>query len=247
MPIQRRKMVENRTANTKFVLDSMVKNGPKAAASSSPVLGLGEETTLELISGLENTLRASMTEGLKHEQAYLLEKADDLPLRAERNERREVLLKTVIETRGTLSLYLGREALKEYGLTEDPHSIYGAKLVSYCLDAAKLLHSNPREIKGIGGTMHADALAQALEENAMLLNESLEALIGEERELDSAYIAREQAMAKWQKNYVHITSIFYNLLALSGLDELAERLRPSQKQASGAEKIEDSSSSDEES
>ena len=239
MAVKVRQLVENRTHNSQYVIKSMVLNKEDTAVGVEANIGTPKAHTLALIESMAAALEADMGASLEAEDAYQLEKADDLPLREHRDAYREELDAILAEARSGLTLFAGREALKTYGINEDHYRLTPPKLTSYASLIVQLMRAKPIQLQLRGMQFDTAPLADAIEACAQKLDEVLAQLVQEERELDNAYVAREAAMDRWHHHYVNITALFADLLALAGKDTLAQRLRPTQRQASGSEKIEE--------
>ncbi len=160
------------------------------------------------------------------EAAYVSEQADDVPLRTERDARHEVLNTQAILVRDRVETHLGRDSLAAYGLSNrTPRT--APDLVVYGKTASALLREQPREVPdGMGGVLSTVALADSLDSMCSTLNESVQQLVNEQRELDAARAARNTAQGELVAMYQMIAGLLIYVFRLAGHPDLADRIRP---------------------
>jgi len=57
----------------------------------------------------------------------------------------------------------------------------------------------------------------------------------EKRELEGALVARDGTVVSWRRSYRAVAGILSNLFLAAGEEELGERVRPSERRATGQE------------
>jgi hypothetical protein len=166
--------------------------------------------------------------------ALAAERSDDDPERQRREKAVSQLRETVIDIRGLLSSTYGDGVAREYGLdgaTPDDHDL----LINYAVNAANLMKSKPigHQPKRGRPTCDAAALAGVIEADVTLLSDALDSVKREEREEQGRLVKRDAEMNEWSRVYSSIAGLTSALFKLGGNDELAERIRPTERKSSG--------------
>ena len=66
-----------------------------------------------------------------------------------------------------------------------------------------------------------------------MLKDALDAVAREERELQSTMSQRDEATARWTRTYAGVATILSGLAILAGLDDLAAKVRPTERKRAG--------------
>lgn len=205
------------------------------------------------VGGLTDTQWAVWLEGLqleqrKHDERLLrveielaTERADDVVVRAERNQAHHALYDMVVETKEYLRDAATQQRLGLNGPTpRDP-----AVLASYVRAAIFSLRKHPGAIPGplslsLPSTDIADRLEGLLDE----LERSLQAIKNEARKADQWLSKRNQVLKDWQRVYIANGKMAEGAFRRAGLSELADRIRPTERRARGLDSPASSAASD---
>ena len=188
----------------------------------------------DLLENLHGTLKRA-TEALERvDREYMDEQADDQEYRSRRDESsaqlRQRLMSTTDLFKGT---YSAKTALA-YGLggpTPDDNDLLLRKVAT----AESLLRERPltEEPFTSGVTINASALADGLKQDAERLRQALEDIKREGRELEQALVARDRAAEAWNTAYQGVADTLTGLYDLAGEEDLAERIRPTNRRRVG--------------
>lgn len=174
------------------------------------------------------------------EDEYVAEQADDPTVREAREEAKANLLDLAVRARSRIADTLGRAGLERYGLESDTPRNARA-LASHVENAIKLLRGDVAEIDdGLGGTLATTALADSLAAAHAPLADAVARLRVESREGEGALTARDRALEEWTDAYQGVATVLVGLYRLAGRQDLAERIRPTDRRASGRETSEPS-------
>lgn len=168
------------------------------------------------------------------ENAYTSEQADDPPVRKRRDDKVTELAQRWSEVKAQVARRFGEAVPREYGLdgelpaTPDALSLQAA-------NAVKLLRAKPRSHSSGLGEFTATAAANYLEEAQTTLAAALTAVKTEAKELQDALGRRDAATAEWSDIYQASATLLEGYLRLGRRLDLADRVRPTARRASGLE------------
>jgi hypothetical protein len=168
------------------------------------------------------------------ENAYAQEQADDPPARKRRDVAAADLSQRWADVRTQMVRRLGPISLREYGLEGEQPSNPDS-LAKQATNAAKLLRPNPRSHTSKLGDFTTLAAAEHLEEAQAELAAALTVVTTETKELQDSLGRCDDAAANWTNNYQASATLLERLLRLGGRPELAERVRPTTRRATGLE------------
>jgi hypothetical protein len=231
---QRTTLVSNRIHNGKEVVAAArTHRDAIAAALAAKVAGWSEERARGVLETLADHLDAH-TRGLAGaEDRYVAEQADDPPLRDRRDRAAAALLDLSVRARSRIEDALGASGLERYGF-EGPTPRHPGGLASHVENTVNLLRSEPAEVDdGLGGRFRTTALADRLAAALAPLRDALEALRVEGREHEAAITERDRALAAWTEAYQGVAGTLVGLFRLAGRADLAARIRPTERRASG--------------
>lgn len=225
--------VSEQTTNADFVASALaVHHEPVIAglldnnAALPPEDHIDEAVLQQFFTWLRKLLQHKGNALVTAEAAYVAEQADDVPVRIERDARQEALSSQAILVRDRVETHLGRESLAAYGLANrTPRT--AQDLLVHGKTASTLLRAQPRLVPdGMGGQVSTVALADSLDALCTSLEESIQRLVTEQRELEAARSARNTAQTDLVTTYQLIAGLLLYVFRLAGKPELAERIRP---------------------
>lgn len=233
---QRTMQVENRLRNG----DAVVASGRThrdviAAAVAKRLEVLSEKEVKKLIDAICARLElAGNVLGVAEDQ-HVAEQADDVVPRQARDAAMQNLLGLYARVRNRVENALGDPGLARYGLDgATPRTASG--LASRMESSIKLMRRDPAVLDdGLGDPVSTTKLATNLAAALAPLTAALESLRTEERENEAALTDRDRALGEWTGVYQGVATLLSGLYRLAGRDDLADRIRPTERRASGLE------------
>jgi hypothetical protein len=232
--------VQNRDANAAYVTSSMSENrdlvvqGLLAHNAYLPAARQIDEATVRVfLDWVAGTIEYKTKAMIAAEDDYVKEQSDDPPVRERRDAAMPVLLPCMIQTRTRVSSVLGETGLAAYGMSEPPPR-QPVELAAYAGTVLKLMRAQPRsQPDRVGGTFDTAVLATAIDDALAPLQDALRELVTEQRQLQTAMIRRDTEATEWRDVYVNGATAFAALARMAGHPEIAQRVRPSSRRASG--------------
>lgn len=234
--IARSAQVQQQIENAEAVLASGDTHRDVIARGASIKLpGHTPEQVAAFIDGNLAYLRASTRALDAAEEAYVRERADDVPLRDARDAATVDLLELHVSVRDRIEDVFGPRALVLYGLDgttpREPKA-----LATHVTSAVNLLNTEPNEGRdSMGGALTTAAVAEALSTKLLPLATHLDALVREDRENEAALTLRDRATDEWRHAYRSVATLLSGLYLLAGREDLAERIRPTARREAGVE------------
>jgi hypothetical protein len=212
----------------------------------APHLQKGEKMPdVALLLKLSGRLLEESTRKLvEADEAHERELADDRAPRERRDAASQAIYSRLVDLRDALSGLYGTSIAEAAGFRErtpkDPVQL--ARFASQVVGALGSLKLGSPRIAG--AKLNPREALQEIEGQLVVLQGSLKEVAREVREAEQTLATKSQAMAEQQ----HLASGVANLLAgvfrLAGLDELAERVRPSARRAAEQSKPGDEETTD---
>jgi hypothetical protein len=177
------------------------------------------------------TLRAAHYE---KELAYAAEAADDPAAREELDEATASMRALLIGSRQMFAGNFGQAAALDAGLAErTPEG--GVLLVAFSENFIKALRVTPQRASLYGAIIDLTGNINSLDAALARLRAAQDAHNREARELQGAKLERDRAQEALRAAYVQIATYYESIFRMAGLDELADRLRPTARRASSVE------------
>lgn len=186
------------------------------------------------IAGIARVMAAINTKLEKAEHDYASEQADDPPIRKKRDDASADLGARWSEVKGHLIRRFGDAAPREYGMEGELPATPDA-LAKQAANAVKLLRAKPRTHASKLGEFTTTAAADHLEEAQTALSNALTGVTTETKELQDALGIRDTAATEWTNVYQSCATLLEGYLRLGGRTDLADRVRPTIRRASGLE------------
>lgn len=230
--------VQNRLENVNHILTSIDVHGSKVQEMllKEAKVPFDQATLKDFFSWLRSSLANQNAILEQKEKEYAAEQSDDAPKREERDrqfdESSAALSKVIHRIKETRGAESGR-LIKEFGIspqtTKTPSKLHNAMSNTVGL----LQASNEVFADDFGNSVSAKTLGDYLEKYTKALASAIEATKREERERQTALMERDHALVEWEQCYQSITTILEGLYNLSGLEELANRIRPTKRRRRG--------------
>lgn len=186
------------------------------------------------IEGIARMMAAANTRLETAENEYAHEQSDDPPLRKKRDDAAAELGQRWSDVKSQLVRRFGPTAPREYGLEGDLPATPDA-LARQTANAVKLLRAKPRTHASRLGEFTTTGAADHLEEAESILSATLTAVTTETKELQDALGRRDAAATDWTSVYQACATLLEGYLRLGGRTDLADRVRPTIRRASGLE------------
>jgi hypothetical protein len=185
------------------------------------------------ILGQCDLLARSTDEHRANNEACGQEHAEDILARDDRDGKATHLRDVVVAVRGDARECFGPELLRVYRLDEGtPVSREG--LARYVSAVVTLLEQNPRAaINVLGNAVTTQDLARPLTTALEPYRTALDNVAREARESEIARVRRDESEARFRRVLHNVAAILVGYLRLAGLDELADRIRPTRARTSG--------------
>lgn len=164
------------------------------------------------------------------------ELGDDAPLRAERDETRDKLRADMSETREAVKVVAKAADAKQLGLAGVTPRVPD-ELVTYAKNVVDQFRKRGGQLGRLGVQIDLKEAADQITPRIDRLEQIVDQLVTESREEQLARAKRDDADRRWERVYRGGAWILYGHLIMAGRDELAERLRPTLAQASGADVV----------
>lgn len=228
------KLVTNRLAAARYVISAAQVHGAAVArAIATDVPGLSEAQARHVIERLTARLTEASARLEQAEGEYTREQSDDPAVRQQRDASATALAELLTGMRQLLLDHVSDTAVRVYGLNNPTPATADALLVTGA-NTLRLLQTHPLDLpKRPWLQVDGAALASEVARHVDALRSALEGLRIEERELQAAKSARDAALEDWTRVYVGVAGTLESLFRLAGRTELAARLRPTNRRASG--------------
>lgn len=191
-------------------------------------------TVADSISGIVRMMTAINAKLEKAENDYASEQADDPPARKKRDDANADLAQRWTEVKGHLARRFGETTPREFGLEGELPSTPDA-LAKQTANAIKLLRAKPRTHTSKLGEFTTAGAADHLEEAQLALSNALAGVTAESKQLQDALGIRDTTTAEWTNVYQSCATLLEGYLRLGGRTDLADRVRPTVRRASGLE------------
>jgi len=242
------KVVANKQAVSRSVSAAISNHGNAVAEAVTDVVSTAAPQSAglpvpEIFSTLEAVLAQYTTNLVDSDLALAGERADDEVNRAARDEAVSQVRATLIEFKDLINATYPGNVAGQFGLEGETPTLPDLVL-TYATNAINLLKSRSFDSEPKRGRPALDSalLAQVIEEDTQKLKDALSTVSNEEREFQEKLVARNRAEDEWARAYSSISAITAGLFKLAGNDELAERLRPTERKSSGVDSQEQSGS-----
>jgi hypothetical protein len=231
------KMVTRRQVEAAVVIQAAVTHGDVVAARLEQTLapGLGSEapgsgsSTADLIQRLGRTLQASIEALVEADHAHEIKKAGGRRVRREAKEAAAMLYRELVDLRRVVDAVGGRVALVKVGL----EGITTREPLALCRvgDAVHTrLPGLASELAGRRGlTFDATAYVGPGAAATSRLEVAREEWVREQRERDITLMHKLRAMSAFDTCYLSVARALEALFRLAGMDELADRVRPTRR------------------
>jgi hypothetical protein len=167
-------------------------------------------------------------------QALIQSIARGIQVREQRDVSAAALHDTVVGVRRSGRDNFKLETLRIYRMDESiPVSHEG--LAKYVAEMHGLLVQNPYTVTDVlGKDITTTELATILNAPLQVYRTTLDDVVREAREAERARMLRDQSASRFRRVLHNVAAIVAGYLRLAGLDELADRIRPTRARTSGA-------------
>ena len=167
------------------------------------------------------------------EQAYAVEQGDDIAPRARRDELVESGRAAIMGLRTRVAELMGAGAPRRFAIPTTTPQPAGEVVDALETIAAAMKENPERKSDALGMTFDTADAAVGLIALAADIRSALDTVATEQRELEAALITRNRKVANWTRSYRAVAGILSNLFRAAGEQELGERVRPTERRATG--------------
>ncbi|QDG54408.1 hypothetical protein FIV42_27780 [Persicimonas caeni] len=227
-------LVDNRTDTAGAVLAASRVHGAAAAADvANQFAHVDEQMIRALLMSLEELLEGVTAKMRESEVSYAGERGETSRLREERDELHAELSDVYLQVRSLVEGSAGSRATADFGIDGGmPHTFKA--LVETSHNAVERLRTAQNVGRGpLGVLFDADKFADALEGPMTSARAVLERMRSEAREDELAMLERDQTVEEWERVYRGVALILQGFFTIAGRPELAERVRPTERRATG--------------
>jgi hypothetical protein len=200
-----------------------LKKHTRAGAEKLDVAALIHQFGLRLTANVEAMVAA--------DEAHEVELGDDAQYRDARDAAHATLYKLVIDVRDQVKSVLGDPGLEKLGMkspaTDSPDrlAVYARSVVRKLADAKIELPAPKRKT----ATVDRGAMRDELEAALAPLEEALKDVSREVKEAEATRVARQKAIAEYDDAFAETANLYDALFRAAGMDEIADRVRPSKR------------------
>lgn len=161
------------------------------------------------------------------------ESAEDMLAREKRDSLHQTVSKMLVGARTRMRDSFDETETRAFRLNgRTPTSHEG--VLRYASDVVALMEGNPRTATdAFGATFDTQVMVAALRPAVEMYRQALQDVTREQRETQQARAARTLAEDQFRDGLVNIAAIVESYLRMAGLDELADRVRPTLARTSG--------------
>lgn len=192
-------------------------------------------STGELIRRLGRTLQASIDALVEADQAHEIKKARGRPVRREVKEAVAVLYRELVDLRRAVEAVGGAPALVKLGFkgitTREPLAL--CRLGDAVYTRLPGLADELTARRGL--TFDAAAYVGPVAEATGRLERAREDWVREQREREVTLMHKLRAMSAFDSCYLSVARALEALFRLAGMDELADRVRPTRRRGPSAD------------
>lgn len=232
------KLMRTRYDNGQDVVAALRTQGKVAAVALDGVYGRTVAEWKTFFAGMADDQEAHDDALIGSEIALASERADDDGFRQARDDSRDDLFEEVVEFK---DLCRTPTIQRKFSLDGETPQL-PKDLASHVRAVIKSLREEDTTIDGPFGTSVATTdVADRLEPLVDDLAQRITDLKREEREADSLLVERDRKLDAWSRAYMSNARVAEGLFRRAGLDELADRIRPTGRKATGRERAEEPS------
>jgi len=229
------KRTSTRIKNARSVSVAAETHGAGVAGELDRVLGLPAGSMLAVFTRLAALLVAATTRMNELELEVQREAGDDNAVLTARDEAHAAVRTAIGQARALVLAFVGKEARKPLGLDAEIPAT-ATELADYARSAADALVRAALSINvsdNVG--VSTDTLGKQIAAREVTLAGALKDVETEARELNAAIGTRDLALEPWTRAYRGVALTLAGLFTLAGREDLAARVRPTERRARGEE------------
>jgi len=232
------KRTSARIKNARSVSVAAETHGAGMAAELDRVLGMPAGSMLALFTRLAAYLVATTKRVDELELALQREAGDDNAVLAARDEAHAAARTAIGQARALVLAFVGQEARKPFGLDAEIPTT-ATQMADYARSAADALVRAALSINISDNVAVAtETLGKQIAAREVTLTKALKDVETEARELKDAIGARDLGLEPWTRAYRGVALTLSGLFTLAGREDLAGRVRPTERSARGEEEPE---------
>ncbi|MGM0557089.1 MAG: hypothetical protein ACQEVA_11970 [Myxococcota bacterium] len=230
--------IKNRIGWGRWVAASVDTHIDRIAVELAGTGGLDEAEWTKVLAGQRDDIVAANESLYAAEAKLAKERADDGRWRIERDEAALEMYGGIVRAR-TLVESSDNADTTRFGMPGTTPQV-ASNLLPYARNAVESLRDMAEPLGTLGASIASEAIADDLQPSLDRLRAAVEAMDAEERQAEAAIVARDVALDDWERIYRAVARVLEGLYRRAGEDELADRIRPTMRRASGVDDPEDS-------
>lgn len=227
-------LVDNRSETAGTVVSaSRIHGGAIAPALAEQFAHVDLAVVEALLRSVEDLLDEATAKMRADEIEYAGEQAETSQMREERDAVHGELSDVFLRVRSLVEGTAGESAKAEFGIDGGiPRTL--KELVETSDNAIERLRtSDGAGSDPLSVLFDADRFADVLEGPMQRARELIERVRDEGREDEFAMLERDESVAEWEQTYRGVALILQGLFTIAGRPDLAERVRPTTRRATG--------------
>ncbi|MGM0558395.1 MAG: hypothetical protein ACQEVA_18565 [Myxococcota bacterium] len=231
------KTIENRLGWGRWVAASVDTHLDSISGALSGRGGMNKSEWKQFLKGQRDEMKSANTALFGAESELAQERADDPAAREARDVAAATMYEALIRARSLMEAVKVGESVR-FGL--DGRTPRGASsLLAFAQNAVDSLRNTSQSLGTLGIDIDTTTLADQLQPALDGLTDAVDTMATEEREAEATLVERDKVLERWERTYRSIARILEGVYRMAGEDDLADRVRPTIRRATGAEDPED--------
>lgn len=231
------KTIENRIGWGRWVAASVDTHLDNISGALSGRGGMNKSDWGAFLEGQRDEMTSANTALFEAESALAQERADDPAARETRDEAASAMYEAIVRARSLMEAVKAGESVR-FGLDgRTPRA--ASSMLAFAQNAVDSLRNSDESLGTLGIDVDTSALADQLQPALDGLADAVDTMAAEEREAEASLVKRDKVLAGWQRTYRSVARILEGVYRMAGADELADRVRPTIRRATGVDDPED--------
>lgn len=232
------KTIENRIGWGRWVAASVDTHLDRIAGELSGRGGMNKTEWKQFLTGQRDEMKSANEALFEAESDLAQERADDGDHREARDLAAVTMYEAIVKARSLMEA-VGAGRSVRYGMDGTVPQV-PSSLLSFARNAVDSLRGAGESMGTLGLDVDTAKLADKLQPALDGLADAVDTMAAEDREAEAALVERNKVLEDWERTYRAVARILEGTYRLAGEDELADRIRPTMRRASGVDDPEDS-------
>jgi hypothetical protein len=232
------KTIENRIGWGRWVAASVDTHLDGIAGQLSGRGDMNKTEWKHFLEGQRDEMKAANEALFEAESDLAQERADDPDYREARDLAAATMYEAIVKARSLMEAVGAGQSVR-FGMDGTVPQV-PSSLLSFARNAVDSLRGSGESLGTLGLDVDTTALADKLQPTLDGLTDAVDDMAREEREAEAALVARNKVLEDWERTYRAVARILEGAYRMADEDELADRIRPTMRRASGVDDPEDS-------